>query len=280
MGIKERVDRIGGPLSKEDLEAKLFKKGEELTWRQLKLLGELNALNYLVNLRDELIPPEQNPVIKKVLRYETIEPMSLVRRLLDPKDEDADYGTRWYLTDFTPEMEIEFTAKLLKRFGFDALIERPREEEHAIFSSRYWDELDASFDLCWAENDVGHKVSMGARLEPWISRGESLFRAYRPHRDYKYIKTQIFSAKILEILEDDIEEFLAHAFVLSKFDPEKEKEELEKIKKAMERSDVLVVPVLIGPSLEMQLILQELTASRMTEILKDADKVLKPLRGL
>ncbi len=270
MGFKERVDKIGGPLSKEELEAKLFGKGKELIQRQLKLLEELDALKYLTNLRDELISPEQNPVIKKVLRYETIEPMTLVRRILDPEDidpekKDLDYRTRWHLTDFTPEMEVELTARLLQKFGFDALIERPLKKVYYAWrasSRRYDDYLYVCFDLCWKEDSVEHRLTIVAEC------------LYFGGADCVHVKTQSFQEKIkMASSQDEFEEFLAHAFLQSEYDPEKEKEELEKAKKETARSGIIIVPVPVGPSLEMQLMFQQ-------SQLRSADQITSKLEEI
>jgi len=244
----------------------------------LERLQEINAFDHLTHLKDELISPEQSPVIERVLRFESVKSKSLVRSTLDYAAKEKLFGfdkRRWEFTSITPEMEAELAAKLMQKHHFDRLIERPTNSlvGNNPLATNNTARVDIVFQLRWKKNDVQHKV--------WIESG--LFAPY-----FSYVslnaKTQNFEEKLWGLGDrsetimkspGEIGEILAYAYLKSEYDPQKENTELGKAKEEGKRWDAVVIPVPAGPSLEMQLILQQMAARQVSAKLEEIERRLR-----
>lgn len=239
MGYKERVESLSAPFSVKELENFLFKGDESFTSPPLEYLKMVKASHNLETIKDELLTPEQNPVIRKLFRFKSIYPKSLVVTIIDfvARENFSDLDKRrWDLTPKTPELLAELIEKLIQKHGFNGIIERFIASPTQIEREISYQGVKASFELCWKENNIDHMLSIvGSHHAPYGSG------------PWVEVRTQDFSEYLLtsdkrEISQNKIEEILAHAFLKSEYDSEKEKRDLEEAEREAKKAGAAMVP--------------------------------------
>ena len=218
MGFKEKVERLeqarkGGD-TPETAESRALNRVEDVAEERFMFLKLIDANGLLMTLKDELILPEENPAIRKILRFVTA-----------ANNEESLFRWAWPSSKFnlTRKIETELNSKLIQRLGIDALL----NPKYALDKNHKELILEAMHTLTWEKDDGKHEISIisGGFLLHGINDGglqwvmvENGYRCWFLHDDLCFdlnnpISFQWGTRKPGELYcQDKIKNILAEAF--------------------------------------------------------------------
>jgi len=242
VSFKERLEQFTRPFSDKELENFFNERAGILLSGPLLKQEELKTFDYLSQIKEELIPSESNPVIRKFVSYSSPLPETtnfVKAALIDlyPQHCSPLERSRWEATiPLIDEMKrVKIMFQFTQRYNIDSFLER----FYYVPEDRYV--FEAGYTLDWTENNRNHWITVSTfyagnkeelsnhKREPLKTfiicpaNGKGVFYNYRKiQENYYYLGDDAFWRGFSqEIITEDIEGDFIYAYTNSEEDREK-----------------------------------------------------------